>query len=313
MDAFISQHLKGVSRTYAILIPMLPARLAEPVGLAYLLLRIIDTLEDTTALTNVERVAWLGRWDAALAQPGEARASLVVDLGESDAERALMRDSDLALSRLAQLDPPTQAPVALCARKMIGGVLGMLARSEARRVPYPATRDSAELRAYCYFVAGVVGEMLCELMAAYLRQPALMRFRPVAIELGIGLQLVNILKDALKDSTQGRRYLPTNVAGAVSRSEVYRAVLEEARTSLRKGAEFVMALPATAWELRSFCGLPIAWGAMTLRRAERDARRAKISRKAVEGSITRFHSLAQDDRALRAWLDRLLHARVERA
>ena len=59
-------------------------------------------------------------------------------------------------------------------------------------------------------------------------------------------RLVNILKDALKDSRQGRRYLPTGSGREISRAEIYGAVLNEARVSLQRGVEFVMALPASA-------------------------------------------------------------------
>jgi len=165
------------------------------------------------------------------------------------------------------------------------------------------------MREYCYYVAGVVGVMLCTMMAQFLRLPALLRLGDLAVELGIGLQLVNILKDAMKDSRQGRRYLPLSASGGVSHGEIYRAVLTEARASLQKGVEFVLALPATARELRSFCGLPIAWGAMTLARAERDERQAKIGRGAIRTSIELFGKLAGDDRALREWFGALLAGR----
>jgi hypothetical protein len=86
-------------------------------------------------------------------------------------------------------------------------------------------------------------------------------------------------------------------------------VLDEARQSLRRGSEFVLALPATARELRSFCGLPIAWGALTLARAERDASRARIGRGLIRSTIERFKALAGDDQALRGWFGRLLRLR----
>jgi phytoene/squalene synthetase len=195
-----------------------------------------------------------------------------------------------------------------------------MARSAERGQPYPAIRDAAELREYCYYVAGTVGEMLCAMMAHFLKLPALARLRDVAVELGVGLQLVNILKDCLKDAAQGRRYLPTAEGGEVDRGEVYRAVLNEARLSLRRGVEIVLALPAGARELRSFCGLPIAWGAMTLARAERGITKPrkdenakasegpKIGRGAIRASIKLFGKLAGDDAALRAWLTRMLGA-----
>lgn len=309
MDAFISKHLKGVSRTYAILIPMLPRSLGEAVGLAYLLMRIVDTLEDATELSPRQRRRLLRELDAILrADECPASPALARSIGDNESERDLMRCAPEVFERIAALEPVYRDAARHCARRMIGGVREFMARSARRGIAYPAIRDAAELRSYCYYVAGVVGEMLCTMMAHYLRQPALTHLRDMAVELGVGLQLVNILKDALKDSRQGRRYLPLASGGSISHMEIYRAVLSEARESLRRGAEFVYALPASARELRSFCGLPIAWGAMTLARAERNAGQAKIGRGAVRSSIERFKVLVGDDRALRSWFAQILRS-----
>jgi farnesyl-diphosphate farnesyltransferase len=307
MDPFILQHLKGVSRTYAIVIPMLPGELDDAVGLAYLLMRVVDTLEDAPELSDAQRRADLLALHAMLAngEPDSA-VGLARPVGDIAAERELMAVSPEVLGRINGLRPEYAEAIRACARKMIGGVLEIMERAERLGRSYPAVRDSGELRQYCYYVAGVVGEMLCEMMAHYLRTPSLNRLRDVAVELGIGLQLVNILKDALKDSKQGRRYLPLTDEGRVSPAEIYETILKEARTSLEKGAEFVLALPATAWQLRSFCGLPIAWGAMTLARAARNAATAKIGREAIRDSIEQFSRRARDDQALRAWLFGLL-------
>lgn len=306
MDAFLARHLHGVSRTYAILVPMLPGRLAEAVGVAYLLLRIVDTLEDAPELAPGERSRRLEQLQAALERAAPPPPELSAPIGETEAERALMRDTPEVLARVAALEPAYREAVCACAAAMGAGVRRLLARSAARGLPYPAIRDAAELREYCYIVAGVVGEMLCAMMAGFLRLPALRRLRELAVELGIGLQLVNILKDALHDAQRGRRYLPLAADGAVAHAEITRAVLQEARCSLRRGIDFVLALPATARELRFFCGLPIAWGAMTLARAERAAGRAKIGRGAVRASIALFDRLAGDDAGLRRWLSGLL-------
>jgi farnesyl-diphosphate farnesyltransferase len=309
MDSFVSRHLKGVSRTYALLIPMLPRGLDDAVGLAYLLMRVVDTLEDSGCIDDVQRRRRIEFLDAELGELGRGAIdrerldqALHGGIGESPAETALLADADGLLARIAALEPTLRGATVECARKMIAGVVAMLDRSAATGLAYPAVRDSRELREYCYHVAGVVGEMLCAMIGHHLRSPSLARLSDLAVELGIGLQLVNILKDALADSKKGRRYLPVAADGSLSHAEIYRAVLAEARTSLERGAEFVMALPATAKELRSFCGLPIAWGAMTLARAERDQSAAKIGRDAITSTIQRFSMLGGDDPALRRWL-----------
>ncbi len=310
MEPFVSKHLQGVSRTYALLIPMLPRGLDHAVGVAYLLMRIVDTLEDDVSLPEAERARLLRDFDAVLARGGtSAPDGVTARLGDLPAEQDLMEQTDEVLRRVADLSPNDREATLTCARKMIGGVLLMQARSAARRRAYPAVGDAQELRNYCYYVAGVVGEMLCEMMAGHLNQPGLRRLRPLAVELGLGLQMVNILKDCAKDSKQGRRYLPVDADGQVASGAVYRATLAQARDSLEKGVRFVLAIPAAASELRSFCGLPIAWGALTLQKAETDGSKAKIDRKLLQWTIEKFSDLVRDDRALPRWLNSLIRER----
>ena len=66
--------------------------------------------------------------------------------------------------------------------------------------------DLEDLKNYCYFVAGIVGEMLTELFL--LGRPTLSGvaafLRGRAAAFGEALQLVNILKDAAGDAAEGR-------------------------------------------------------------------------------------------------------------
>ncbi len=314
MTPLIHDHLLGVSRTYAIVIPMLPKPLDERVGLAYLLMRIVDTLEDAPAVADPQRDALLARLDAALEQrqppdflPRQA------DIAERAAERALLADAPEVFGRIYALPGADREAILRCARTMIAGVRQMLERSRRRQRPYPAVADAAELREYCYYVAGVVGRMLCELFASHLKRPALRSLADVAEELGIGLQLVNVLKDIRHDARLGRRYVPQTASGTTDLREIIAFVLAEARRSLRRGAEFVLAIPASAPGVRSFCGLPIAWGALTLERIERTLTHAgvetvKISRQQIRETIERFQLLAGRDQPLRAWMLGLLGA-----
>lgn len=59
-----------------------------------------------------------------------------------------------------------------------------------------------ELRVFCYRVASVVGLMMCHVIG--FREPAPAH----AIDLGIALQLTNILRDVGEDLQRGRIYLP---------------------------------------------------------------------------------------------------------
>ena len=64
-----------------------------------------------------------------------------------------------------------------------------------------------ELRVFCYRVASVVGLMMCWVIG--FKNPAdRERALPHAIDLGIAMQLTNILRDISEDLQRGRVYLP---------------------------------------------------------------------------------------------------------
>jgi phytoene synthase len=60
-----------------------------------------------------------------------------------------------------------------------------------------------DLRVYCYCVAGTVGLMMAHVMGV--KDQKVLRY---ASELGIAMQLTNISRDVLEDSSLGRCYLP---------------------------------------------------------------------------------------------------------
>lgn len=119
---------------------------------------------------------------------------------------------DAADSRLsawaAQLDAPVH-PVAVAfavtrqmygipvepARDLIDGI-----RSDLQPEPFGTWED---LRGYCYRVAGTVGLLTAPVLGCS-RTSAL----PRAVDLGIAMQLTNILRDVGEDARQQRVYLP---------------------------------------------------------------------------------------------------------
>ena len=75
-------------------------------------------------------------------------------------------------------------------------------------------RTYGELRAYCMLVASVVGRM-CVRIFGFRDERAL----SLADELGVALQLINILRDVREDASRGRIYLPLDELHAFGISE----------------------------------------------------------------------------------------------
>lgn len=65
--------------------------------------------------------------------------------------------------------------------------------------------DFATLQRYCHLVAGVVGEVACNIFGR--TQPATVEF---AHRLGLAMQLTNIIRDVGDDARRGRIYLPVS-------------------------------------------------------------------------------------------------------
>jgi len=138
-------------------------------------------------------------------------------------------------------------------------------------------RDLDELRAYCYAVAGIVGEMLTELFlhATPALASAATTLRRDAAAFGEALQLVNILKDSVDDAGEGRRFLPSSV----SRD----AIMALARRDLETASRYCTRLESAGagQGIVGFTALPVLLAHATLDRVAASGPGAKVSRAEV--------------------------------
>ncbi len=110
--------------------------------------------------------------------------------------------------------------------------------------------DWPQLRDYCFHVASVVGLMMARIFE--LRDEA---GREYAIDLGIAMQLTNILRDVGEDFAMGRVYLPADemaAAGVGVETLAPGRVTEELRVLLR-----AQAARAREYYLRAEAGIPL--------------------------------------------------------
>jgi farnesyl-diphosphate farnesyltransferase len=215
----IADLLQKTSRTFALTIPFLPEPTRKEVSVAYLLFRIIDTFEDATHWAAARRVETL-TWFMDLVDKPPAAAAALVQACEREPPvdhvgyRELLGKIPLVLQAFQDLRPGARTPIGWHLGRSAEGMKGFVARADGRHGLVLETVD--DLRAYCYAVAGIVGEMLTELFL--LGRPELAavgeELRSRAAEFGEGLQLVNILKDAGKDALESRVYLPRRAASA---------------------------------------------------------------------------------------------------
>lgn len=214
--AKIDELLQETSRTFALAVPLLRGQTRVSVGLAYLMFRVADTLEDAASWTPAERKAGLERFVAMLDEPtcDVATVDDWVARGVTDhaGYKHLMTLTPELLDEVAKLPPAAAESLRKHTKRTSLGMRDMIDPS-ARGL-----QSIEELKDYCYIVAGIVGELLTELFLQDAPQLAKVKDTLVANEraFGEGLQLVNILKDELGDREEGRSFLPPGV----SRDEV---------------------------------------------------------------------------------------------
>ncbi len=323
-EAYQDQILPHVSRTFALTIPQLPPALRIGVTNAYLVCRIADTIEDQTTSSAAARLGLLHRFVAVLTGREEA-AQLVRDLvprlseGTLAAERELVLNMGRIVRLTASLAAPQRLAIERCAEVMCDGMHQFQCIASTNGLARMSDLDD-----YCYYVAGVVGEMLTQLFCAY--SPAIERERAGMERLGVsfaqGLQMTNILKDVWEDRERGACWLPREVFSrhgvdlATLRVEQQPAgfaagmseLIGVAHAHLRNALSFTLLIPASEVGIRRFCLWAIGLAVLTLRRIQQtpgftSGAQVKISHAAV-GITTQLSNLSvRQDWLLRRLFD----------
>ncbi|MGO9512586.1 MAG: phytoene/squalene synthase family protein [Steroidobacteraceae bacterium] len=306
-EGYQEQILPHVSRTFALTIPQLPAALRMAVTNAYLLCRIADTIEDEPALSPADTLAFLEQFKAAVA--GRCEPALLaseVDTRLSDrtlpSERELIRNLARVLNVTASLSAPQRAAIQRCVDQMCYGMPRFQSAASLRGLP-----RSTDLDDYCYYVAGVVGEMLTELFCEYSRDIALHRseLQRRAVSFAQGLQMTNILKDVWEDRSRGACWLPQEVftphgidlarLSRETRDARFDAAMRElvgvAHAHLRNALDYTLLIPGTEAGIRRFCLWAVGLAVLTLQKIVKNpgftaGSQVKVSRSAV--AMTRF-------------------------
>jgi len=210
--------LREVSRSFYLSIRLLPPALRRPVGVAYLLARASDTIADSSTLPAAQRQQQLAILAAAIAgTPADAAvlaeiASATAAASPDPRERRLLQALPQCLAWLDALAPADLGDVRTVLLHITQGQALDIERFESGSSPQ-ALLSAAEVDEYTYLVAGCVGEFWTDLCTRHIPGFALLppdRMRVLGREYGMGLQLVNILRDAGADLAAGRCYLPAD-------------------------------------------------------------------------------------------------------
>lgn len=275
-------HLIKVSRTFALTIPLLPDSLCDWVSNAYLLCRIADTVEDDPKAPAEKKYSWLAEFGRLAAQGFVDEIKLInlhrqgMDLikdGAKESELLLFKDMQKVVSRTLSFEPRV--------RQILSRGVSIMCYGMALSVKGTNISSLNDLDGYCYFVAGVIGEVLACLFALCDEKINRQDLLALSVSFGEGLQLTNILKDRSEDKKRGVSFLPDDSSEKLTDSD-YIAITQG---HLDDALRFIMMIPSQNKGIRQFCLLNIAMATATLKKIAKnkgsESFRLKISRRTV--------------------------------
>lgn len=287
-------HLERVSRSFAFCIQQVRSPARDWIALAYLLCRLVDTIEDSAwENAQVQQDSYEfykrcvdGPVDDAEIVKWAAGFSRSIPLGEIE----LLKDAPRFFVDFHALPTPIQGVMKSCVLAMTLG-MGHMSRKFQRDKKFKLY-STHELNQYCFFVAGVVGELLTEIFSHTLPAWKVSHDSYLdAFHFGLFLQKVNILKDQLADEAQGRHFVPDR---------------EELRGGLSHHADrafaYLLSIPESASDIRLFCAWSLFLGLASLPHIDRswETRKVhKISRVETASVLAKVQLKVSSDQKLR--------------
>jgi farnesyl-diphosphate farnesyltransferase len=299
--------LRSVSRSFYLSIRFLPQQLREPIALAYLLARTTDTVADTTRIPGTVRMETVKMLSAGI--QGKVSREVVIDhvasfvpLQQNAAEQTLLDSLPNCLKWLEQIAEADRDDIRAVLEKITHGQMLDLHRFDDP-AQVRALQSAADLDEYTYLVAGCVGEFWTRLCFRHLRDFASLipdEMLSLGRRYGMGLQLINVLRDSGSDLRSGRCYFPEDelrevglsAAQILSRSDrfqpIYQRWMEKAQDGLQCGMQYSRAIRNR--RVRAATVLPALIGARTLALLHKAGASAlhhaiKVPRREVRGTI----------------------------
>ncbi len=298
--------LEGVSRTFALTIPQLPKKLFPAVANAYLLCRIVDTIEDEVSLSARQKLYFCDEF-INVVKTGQNAESFAVELAPLLSEQTIPAEHQLihVIPRVIQIthsfESAQVAALSECVETMAKGMPIFQAQNL-----HDGLETLADMDKYCYYVAGCVGEMLAKLFCHY--SPEIAKHEEqllkLSVSFGQGLQMTNILKDIWDDAGRGVCWLPQDIF-TETHFELKNLTPETKDVEFGKGLEhlisiahghlhnalrYTLLIPNDETGIRKFCLWALGMAVLTLRKIKSNlqfnrSEQAKITRNSVKATI----------------------------
>ncbi len=328
------QTLPKVSRTFALNISVLRGELHRSILVAYLFCRTVDTVEDAAKLDPKIKIELLMEFSQLLEDRDYREKHLVKWVGECAAVDGSSTDLDLlnqihrVFNVFDSLPKNHRDQIIPSVVKMAKGMAFFQSRFQFGEItPLGNIQDLEE---YCYFVAGVVGEMLCNLFfqkLPHLSETARNTMRQTAVSFGLGLQMTNISKDIIADRNRGWSYIPKSIisekgltvdefhsgASMDKNLQILESLLRKTNGHLHDALKFTLAIPRTQIALRLFCIWPLWMAVKTVSVLHNNPEllnsnaQVKISRSTVKRILLGTPFIAGSNNLLKYFFNNIIH------
>lgn len=292
---FYHQHLEKVSRSFSLCISHLTSPAKEWVALSYLLLRVIDTVEDLNWEDDLAQSTAFDVLKLFLMKiPSEKQFSAWFDCFPEQIpldEKNLIRDLPLLLHDKNQLPDEIKQELITTMMQMIDGMEYFLRHYKLKNtVTFPSLIVTNQ---YCFFVAGIVGKLLSRIFT-YL----IPNFKWTngllnqSFHFGLFLQKINILKDHINDEEEGRCYI-------ASREHLRQSLVINAQHALA----YIKSIPVIDGRAyRLFCAWSLFIGLASLKWLDKNwqlqQQKYKIKSKETYYLVNQISQLIDDNQAL---------------
>ncbi len=269
--------LKLVSRSFYLNTMALRHPIKEYVMVSYLICRIADTIEDDPLLAASEKKEGLNIISSLLAEKDidlTRLTELINQLTATPEELFVIKKHSLVFKSFRKFPIKIKTILQKRINILIDGMIRYTFSEGSKHI-----KTFKDLDDYCYYVAGVIGELLTEVFSAaseHIDQQRAAELSTYAVSFGLALQYTNIIKDFATDMQRDDFFYPSFLFekyhidryNFLEDRQECRKILHEmigkAMEHIEKAMHYITLIPKKEISIRIFCLWPLFFAIRTL-------------------------------------------------
>jgi len=221
MNNKIKNLLKRTSRSFYLSIKFIPQNMRDCFACGYLLCRYADTIADTDFFKREHKIILLQKFPELVQKQNEheiknlereifaiPKKKFKKQSKKQAAEKELLENLFSCLDFLNSLNKDEKNLVYEAVEGVCKGMLLDLNYFDENSQKTKALKTSEQLKEYCYYIGGIPGVFWTKLIMLKYPKNYSRQIMQNAEDVGMGLQLVNILRDIKEDFEIKRCYIP---------------------------------------------------------------------------------------------------------